>query len=118
VTTLCDVISRSELGKPLPEGFAFDFVPLWQLSDTEKAEIAAKDTTSIVTAFEAEIIDRPTALKELRQSSNTTGMWSNITDDEIKAAEDEPPPVPGEKDLIDAPENPGQKAKPESGQDE
>lgn len=118
VTTLCDVISRSELGKPLPEGFAFDFVPLWQLSDTEKAEIASKDTASVVSAYEAEIIDRPTALKELRQSSNTTGMWSNITDDEIKSAEDEPPPVPGEKDLIDAPENPGQEAKPESGKDE
>jgi len=118
VTTLCDVIARSELGKPLPDGFAFDFVPLWQLSDTEKAEIGAKDTNSVVEAFNAEIVDRGTALKELRQSSNTTGLWSNITDDEIKAAEDEPPPVPGEKDLIDAPENPGQEAKPEPGQDE
>jgi len=118
VTTLCDVISRSELGKPLPEGFAFDFVPLWQLSDTEKAEISSKDTTSVVEAFDAQIIDRPTALKELRQSSNTTGMWSNITDDDIAAAEAEPPPVIGEKDLIDAPDDPGQKEKPEPGQGE
>jgi phage-related protein (TIGR01555 family) len=118
VTTLCDVISRSELGKPLPEGFAFDFVPLWQLSDTEKAEISSKDTTSVVEAFDAQIIDRPTALKELRQSSNTTGMWSNITDDDIAAAEAEPPPVIGEKDLINAPDDPGQKEKPEPGQGE
>lgn len=118
VTTLCDVISRSELGKPLPEGFAFDFVPLWQLSDVEKAEVGAKDTNSVVQAFDAGIVDRGTALKELRQSSNTTGLWSNITDDEITEAENEPPPVLGEKDLIDAPENPGQKAKSESGPDE
>lgn len=118
VTTICDVISRSELGKPLPEGFAFDFVPLWQLSDTEKAEIGAKDTNSIVTAFDVGVIDRGTALKELRQSSNTTGLWSNITDDEIKTAEDEPPPVPGEKDLIDAPDDSGSEAKPKSGKDE
>ncbi|MGY2438569.1 DUF1073 domain-containing protein [Pseudomonas sp. SDO52101_S400] len=118
VTTLCDVISRSELGKPLPEGFAFDFVPLWQLSDVEKADVGAKDTNSVVQAFDSGIVDRGTALKELRQSSNTTGLWSNITDDEITEAENEPPPVPGEKELIDAPENPGQKAKSESGQDE
>lgn len=118
VTTLCDVISRSELGKPLPEGFAFDFVPLWQLSDVEKADVGAKDTNSVVQAFDSGIVDRGTALKELRQSSNTTGLWSNITDDEITEAENEPPPVPGEKDLIDAPENPGQEAKSESGQDE
>ncbi|MGA3827381.1 DUF1073 domain-containing protein [Pseudomonas chlororaphis] len=118
VTTLCDVIARSELGKPLPEGFAFDFVPLWQLSDTEKADVGAKDTESVVRAFDSGIVDRGTALKELRQSSNTTGLWSNITDEEITEAENEPPPVPGEKDLIDEPENQGQKAKPESGQDE
>lgn len=118
VTVLCEVICRSELGKPLPKGFAFDFVPLWQLSDTEKAEIASKDTASVVEAFDAQIIDRPTAMKELRQSSNTTGMWSNITDDDIAAAEAEPPPVIGEKDLINAPDDPGQKEKPESGQGE
>lgn len=118
VTALCDVISRSELGKPLPEGFAFDFVPLWQLSDVEKADVGAKDTNSVVQAFDAGIVDRGTALKELRQSSNTTGLWSNITDDEITEAENEPPPVLGEKDLIDAPENQGQKAKSESGPDQ
>lgn len=117
VTTLCDVISRSELGRPLPEGFAFDFVPLWQLSDTEKAEIGSKDTASVVSAFDSGIVDRGTALKELRQSSNTSGLWSNITDEDIKAAEDEPPPVPGE-DMTDAPDDGGQEAKPQSGQDE
>ncbi|MEE3504845.1 DUF1073 domain-containing protein [Pseudomonas sp. 10C3] len=110
VTTLCDVISRSELGKPLPEGFAFDFAPLWQLSDTEKADIAGKDTTTVLDAFEAGLISRQTALKELRQSSNTTGMWSNITDEEIDKAEDEPPPPP---DLEpEAPDN----ANPDGGQ--
>ena len=118
VTTLCDIVSRSELGKPLPDGFAFDFVPLWQLSDTEKAEVGAKDTNSVVQAFDSGIVDRSTALKELRQSSNTAGLWSNITDDEIKEAENEPPPVTGEKDLIDAPENPRPEAKPEPGQGE
>lgn len=122
VTTLCDVISRSELGKQLPDGFAFDFVPLWQLSDTEKAEIGAKDTNSVVQAYDSQIISRSTALKELRQSSNTTGLWSNITDEEIKEAENEPPPGfdDGEGDLNDDPAPPGNdgpEAKPQSGKD-
>ena len=118
VTVLCDVICRSELGKELPKGFAFDFVPLWQLSDTEKADIGAKDTNSVVQAFDSGIVDRGTALKELRQSSNTTGLWSNITDEDIAAAEAEPPPTSGEGDLTDGLDHPGQKAKPEPGKDE
>jgi len=119
ITTLCEVVSRSELGKPLPDGFAFDFVPLWQLSDTEKAEIGAKDTNSVVAAYDSQMISRATALKELRQSSNTTGLWSNITDKEITEAEAEPPPSLGEGGLTDGPpENPGQEAKPKSSKDE
>ena len=118
VTVLCEVISRSELGKSLPKGFAFDFVPLWQLSDTEKADIGSKDTASVVSAFDSGIVDRGTALKELRQSSNTSGLWTNITDEEIAEAEAEPPPTLSEEGLPDAPDNPGQEAQPQSGQDQ
>jgi hypothetical protein len=37
------------------------------------------------------IISDQTALKELRQSSRTTGIYTNITDDDIDNAEPEPP---------------------------
>lgn len=92
LSTLLQVLARSELGKPMPEGWDFQFRPLWQLSDTEKADIASKDTASVVAAYDAQLIGRGTALKELRQSSQTTGLWTNITDEDIEEAEDEPPP--------------------------
>jgi len=87
---------RSELGEAPPESFDFDFRPLWQLSDTEKGTIASQITTAIVGASDAGIIDRATALKELRQSSHITGVFSNVSDEDIKEAEDEPPPAPEE----------------------
>ena len=89
---------RSELGEEPDESFDFDFTPLWQLSDTEKATVATNIATAVVGAFNAGITDRATSLAELRQSSHTTGVFSNITDEAIKEAEDEPPPDPNEID--------------------
>lgn len=116
VTTLLQVISLSVLGKPMPDGWDFQFRPLWQLTDSEKAEIASKDTSSIVEAYDAGIVSRATALKEMRQSSQTTGLWSNITDEDIKEAENDPPPGAEDLDLPDANDRPEEK--PESGQDQ
>lgn len=95
------VLHQSELGRPADEGFNFGFVPLWQLSETEKAEIAAQTTTAVTSAFDSGVIGRATALKELRQSADVTGVYTNIDDDEIKEAEEEPPPTAGELGLED-----------------
>jgi len=94
VGKLYDVLFRSELGRPPPDSFDFEFCPLWQMSDTEKATIAQNLTTAIVGASDSGLVDRATALKELRQSSHITGVWSNVTDEDIKEAEEEPPPQP------------------------
>ncbi|WP_281659652.1 DUF1073 domain-containing protein [Microvirgula aerodenitrificans] len=88
-----DLISRSVLGKPLPDNFSFEFRPLWQLTDEQKANAGKASTDSVVAAFDAGLIDRGTALKEMRQSSHVTGLWSNITDEDIEEAENEPPPA-------------------------
>ena len=95
LTTLLRVLSYSVLGKPLAENTSFDFTPLWQLGAPEKATYASTVTTSVLAAEEAGIVSRKTALKELRQSSEVTGIWTNITDEDIEEAEDEPP-APGE----------------------
>lgn len=89
-----NALFRSTFGKEPPENFDFVFRSLWQMSDTEKAEINSKNTTSITGAFDSGIIGRDVALKELRASSQTTGVWSNITDEMVTEAENEPPPVP------------------------
>lgn len=95
MSRLVEVTYRSELGRDPPEGFSFEFEPLWQLSDKEKAEVAKVITETVATANEAGLISDRTALNELRQSADVTGVWSNITDDEIDAA-DELPPDPSE----------------------
>jgi uncharacterized protein len=90
------MIYRSEFGKEPPENFSFKFKPLRQVSEVEKAENAGRVTTTVVQAFEAGLVSQQTALQELRQSSEKTGIWSNVTDEIIDAADDEPP-APEEK---------------------
>ena len=99
----------SVLDMDLPEGFDFDFNSLWQVDDNEKADIAGKVTTAVNAAFDSGIIDRHTALKELRASSEVTGIFSNITDDDITEAENEPPPDDDEPPP-EPPEPPGKTA--------
>ncbi|WP_098714952.1 DUF1073 domain-containing protein [Acinetobacter baumannii] len=90
------VLHMSVLGKPLPDSFSFKFASLWQLDDEKKANVAKGVTDAVLAAEEAGLIKRSTALKELRQSSDVTGVFSHITDEEIKEADDEDPPPPGE----------------------
>lgn len=90
------VLHMSVLGKPLPDSFSFKFASLWQLDDEKKANVAKGVTDAVLAAEESGLIKRSTALKELRQSSEVTGVFSHITDEEIKEADDEDPPPPGE----------------------
>lgn len=92
--TVVDLTYRSVTGRDPPKGFRFDFRSLWQMSDKEKADIAVAVTTAVSTAEESGLVTKATALRELRQSADVTGVWSNISVDEIQAAEDEPPPAP------------------------
>lgn len=98
---------RSLFGTDLPDGFAFEFVPLWQLTEEEKATVLEKKTNAVVTAYDAALISEQTALRELRQASRTTGVFTNITDEDINKADSEPPepvetaPLPGAPATVD-----------------
>jgi hypothetical protein len=96
IDKLFGVIAKSETGQALPDDFEYQFVSLWQLSETEKSQIASTDSNTIMAASDSGTIRKSTALKELLQSSRVTGRFSNITDEDIKDAEDEiPPGMPG-----------------------
>lgn len=84
------------LGIDLPNGFGIKMRPLWQMSDKEKADIAASITETVCKGKEAGLISEQGAMKELKQSSAVTGIWTNITEEAIEAASDEiaPPPDP------------------------
>jgi phage-related protein (TIGR01555 family) len=87
---LIRIIAKSEEVK-LPDNFNFEFVPLWQLTSEQKAGITATVTQTVLQAFESGVVPRGTALKEMRKLSADTGIWASITDEEVEAAESEPP---------------------------
>lgn len=93
------VMHKSIFGALAPENFDFEFVPLWQLQPRDKADIATATTNTVVAAHAAGIIDNATALKELKQSAAITGVFTNITNEQIEAATFEPPPVPIESEI-------------------
>lgn len=99
MTTLLHVQYRSQFNEELPKDFNYKFRPLWQLSETEKGELAAKDATAVGEAYDKGIIGQKTALKELKQSGTVTGRFTNISQKEIDEAEEFPPSA---EDLLDA----------------
>lgn len=98
--TTCYRLLAQSLGIALPKDFGIKFRSLWQLDDVQKSDVAGKTVDSVTKTFEGGIIGRQTALKELRQSSRITGMFTNIDAGMISAADDEvAPPTPEESDL-------------------
>jgi len=96
---ILQVLWRSVYGKPAPKDLQFEFVPLWQMSALDKATIGKTNTEAIIGAYESGLTSRKTAMQELRESSGDTGLFSNISDEEIdKADSEELPPLPGELD--------------------
>lgn len=87
-----ELISRSELGKPLPDDFTFEFNPLWQLSDVDRSTVAVNNTQATIAAYDSGLLTQRAAMTDMRESSDVTGIGTSITDEDIDNAEDEPPP--------------------------
>lgn len=104
VTNIYQLIAKSK-GVALPETFKIEFSSLWQMTDKEKADVASSVVGSVTSAHSEGLIGRQTALKELRTSSRITGIFTNITDEQIEAADDEVE-APGSEGL-DIPGLPG-----------
>jgi phage-related protein (TIGR01555 family) len=84
---LLPIIMTSTLGA-VPDDFDYDFNAVRRPNENEMSDLASKNTDSVTKAFQAGMISQRTALKELRQQSEITGMWSNITDEDIENADD------------------------------
>jgi phage-related protein (TIGR01555 family) len=81
------ILLMSSLGA-IPDDFEYDFNPVRRAPEEEMADLASKNTDSVTKAFQAGLISQRTALKELRQQADQTGMFSNITDEDIAKADD------------------------------
>jgi len=90
------------LGCEVPDDMDIKFGSLWQLNDVEKADIASKVADTVIRANESGIISNHIAIKELKQSSNKTGIFTNITNEDINKSEFEPPPELSYDDPVSA----------------
>ncbi len=104
----------STLGS-LPDDFDFEFDPVAEPTDKERADLAKCGTDNVVAAYNAGLISQRTALKELKQQSERTGVWTNITDEDIERASDTVE-LPGEMGGMFG--GMGGEAAPTSGEDE
>lgn len=101
VTAIYRAIAQS-LGIRVGDGFGVTFRPLWQMTDEQKSTYAKNVTESVTKANTDGLVSDKIALQELRQSSKVSGIWSNITEEDIDAANDVPAPkidplMPGEE---------------------
>jgi len=55
------------------DGFVVTFRPLWQMTETEKSDIAHKDTQTVMEVHTAGLISDQVALRELQFSARRTG---------------------------------------------
>lgn len=94
-TTIYKLVARS-LGVELPPTFQLGFKSLWQLKDEEKQNIAKTNSDVVSAVNELGVLSPQTVLKELRQASRVTGVFTNITRKMIDEADTQIPPPPAE----------------------
>nr|DAY89272.1 MAG TPA: portal [Caudoviricetes sp.] len=84
---LLPIMFISEFGA-VPDDLDYDFNPIGAPSESELADIIDKKSNAIINVFNAGLISQKIALKELKEMSDTTGMFTNITDLDIEKADD------------------------------
>jgi len=102
-------------GIKLPDNFAVDFASLWEMTETDKATIGKSITDSVTAVYDGGLIGRQTALRELRQSSRVTGIYTNITEEMIEEADDEVQPPMAELMMGGGPGGPPGADDPDTG---
>lgn len=101
---LVPIMCMSEFGA-VPDDIDLSFNPVRVPTEKEKAEIATSKTNAVVQAHSEGIINDQIAMKELRSMSDSTGMFTNITDEDVKNADQKPdigdiPPGPGDEPRV------------------
>ena len=110
-TRLVQVSYRSAVGIDAPKTLKVSFKSLWEMDGKDKAEITSKVAAAIAQLFDFAVISRKQALQALKILSEETGSFSNITDEDINSAEDDPPDP---TELLNGAANAGPGSKPEA----
>ena len=85
---LIPIICMSSLGE-IPDDLDWTFNPVYQVSNKDMAELAQSYTSPVIEAFNAGLITKAIAVKELKQQADITGFWTNITDEYINQIEEQ-----------------------------
>jgi uncharacterized protein len=93
VTDVYRAMAASE-GIKLSDDFGLEFRSLWQILEKEKAEIATTVMDTVTKGLESGIFSDKSAMQEVKQSSRITGIGTNISEEDIEAANDTPEPPP------------------------
>lgn len=83
---LLPIMFVSEFGA-VPDDLDYSFNPIEIPSEDDLSSIVDKKATTIINAYNAGLISQKTGMMELKQMSDTTGMFTNITDEDIENAD-------------------------------
>lgn len=86
---LLPIICTSTFGA-VPDDLDFKFPSPQNVPSDKLAEVAGKKTDSICSAYNAGLISQKVGMKELKQMEDETGLFSNITEEDIAKADDTP----------------------------
>jgi len=84
---LLPIMFMSEFGA-IPDDLDYRFNNVRKPKAKESTDLGSTRTTAVKDVFVAGGISQKVLLKELRQMSEDTGMWTNITDEDIEKADD------------------------------
>lgn len=90
---LIPVICMSVFGE-VPDDLDYNFPPIRTMNAKERAQLSKDLTEPLATIYNLGAFGKKTLLRELQSSSSETGMFTNITDEMIAAASDDPEPNP------------------------
>lgn len=85
---LYPVLCMSTLGF-VPDDLDLRFPSIRIPSEQERSELSKSVSDGVVSVYNAGICKKKTALMELKQSSDATGIWTNISDEDIAEAEED-----------------------------
>jgi hypothetical protein len=87
IDKLLPIICMSTWGQ-IPDDIAYHWAPIRSISDKERTDLGKSLVESILMAYNADLITKQEARKELAQQSGTNGLFSNISDESIAETPD------------------------------
>ena len=86
-------------------------MPLWLLDDEEQSNVGKNTVSAIMEPYKEGVTARSTTLKELRQQSRITGLFTNITDEMInEAVKEDKETVPSPEDIAQQQQQQGEES--------